>query len=88
MLEECLICCEEKNNFDFYECAHKVCTDCNKKINNLCPFCRHPIKNRRLQISRKYYKYQNKPISYELLEEIKSIEEPYNQIIYIRKFIK
>ena len=37
-MEECIICFEEKDNFRFYSCTHKVCEACYLKINQ-CPLC-------------------------------------------------
>jgi len=37
-MEECIICFEEKDNFRFYSCTHKVCDTCYLKINQ-CPLC-------------------------------------------------
>lgn len=37
-MEECIICFEERDNFSFYSCSHKVCDTCYHKINK-CPLC-------------------------------------------------
>ena len=37
-MEECIICFEEKLDFRFYTCGHKLCTQCYHKINT-CPLC-------------------------------------------------
>jgi hypothetical protein len=37
-MEECIICFEEKQDFQFYSCGHKLCTHCYQKISN-CPLC-------------------------------------------------
>lgn len=38
-MEECIICFEEKNNFIFYPCTHKVCKTCFDKMDKKCPIC-------------------------------------------------
>jgi len=37
-MEECIICFEERDDFKFYSCSHKVCVECYHKINK-CPLC-------------------------------------------------
>ena len=45
---ECPICLDEKNNFDYLLCGHKICSECiieleNKDCLNKCPICRYPL---------------------------------------------
>jgi len=40
-MEECIICFEERNEFMFYQCTHKVCKQCFPKIQS-CPICQTP----------------------------------------------
>lgn len=47
-LEGCPICLEEKQDFHFIICGHKVCTECNRLLRehgcfNKCPICRCPL---------------------------------------------
>ena len=37
-MDECIICFEERDEFKFYSCSHKVCDECYYKINQ-CPLC-------------------------------------------------
>lgn len=37
-MEECIICFEEKQDFQFYSCGHKLCAQCYQKI-SVCPLC-------------------------------------------------
>lgn len=37
-MEECIICFEERQDFKFYSCGHKLCTECYHKIYT-CPLC-------------------------------------------------
>ena len=44
----CPICLEEKQDFHFIICGHKVCIDCNRMLRendcmNKCPVCRCPL---------------------------------------------
>lgn len=39
-MEECFICFEETDQFIFFECTHKVCTQCFPQLRSpLCPIC-------------------------------------------------
>ena len=40
-MEECIICFEETTEFNFYRCAHKVCSQCYPRIKT-CPICKTP----------------------------------------------
>ena len=37
-MEECIICFEERQEFIFYSCGHKLCSECYHKI-SCCPLC-------------------------------------------------
>jgi len=39
-MEECIICFEETREFIFFPCAHKVCSECHKRIVR-CPICNY-----------------------------------------------
>jgi hypothetical protein len=39
-MEECLICFDETTQFVFFPCAHKVCSECHKRIHR-CPICNY-----------------------------------------------
>ena len=42
-MEECIICYEETENFTFFSCGHKACTECFPKLHQ-CPFCQTDTK--------------------------------------------
>ena len=42
-VEECTICCEDKQEFRVLGCSHRLCYDCFFSIGVVCPFCRKPI---------------------------------------------
>ena len=41
-MEECIICFDETTQFVFFPCAHKVCSECHKRIHR-CPLCNYTV---------------------------------------------
>lgn len=41
-MEECIICFEETTQFVFFPCAHKVCSECHKRLQK-CPLCNYTV---------------------------------------------
>lgn len=52
-MEECIICFDETIQFVFFPCAHKVCTQCYKRLVR-CPICNYDpeIQQRTIQLVR------------------------------------
>lgn len=45
-MEECIICFEEKDQFIFLPCAHKICAQCKDLLEQKrCPICNTPFIN-------------------------------------------
>ena len=43
LMEECIICYEETEDFTFFSCGHKACNACFPKLHQ-CPFCQPDTK--------------------------------------------
>ena len=43
LMEECIICYDETEEFTFFSCGHKACATCFPKLHQ-CPFCQPDTK--------------------------------------------
>lgn len=60
MPEECHICFTNRKKRVTLECNHSLCKYCYDRISDTCPFCRHPIKEKKNQVK------EAKPIQVQL----------------------
>ena len=44
VIDECMICFSETDQFTIFNCKHKTCKDCSIKINK-CPLCESLLNN-------------------------------------------